>query len=340
MNNTIKQDAYAVILPAFSELVLSDSVKHFLAKGGCSILVGETRDEYVSREMSNDRRNKESPDVVLKFNNHAASLSEKILIAVDQEIAGICRLHQLVTPFPALEELQVISASEFEALSLKMASTAKTLGFNCFLGPILDIVTGDNPWLKGRTWSKDPSRISEISSAFIRGIQSGGVAAAAKHFPGYSNIALDPAIDPDAIMNNNVALVETGYIPFEDAVQNNVEIIMTGPAIVKALDPDMPASLSCKVIQILKKKLKFQGVVLSDDLDSRATLKDRAIDSVAIDALKAGSDLLLIADKDDQIQKIANAIIDAVRGGILKEERLQEAAEKVRAVAAKYSRNE
>lgn len=338
MNYDIKQNAHAVIFPAFSKLTLSDSVKKFLSEGGCSILVGETREEYVSRQMSHERKLEEPPDVVLKFNKQATSLSEKIIIAVDQEISGICRLHDLVEPFPSLEELQTISVSGFEILSSKIALTSKELGFNCFLGPILDIITGDNPWLNGRTWSTDPLRISEISSAFIRGIQSSGIAAAAKHFPGYSNIELDPAINPSAIMSDNLESVKIGYIPFEDAIKNDVEIIMTGPAIVEALDPNLPASLSYKVIQILKEKLGFRGLILSDDLDSKATLREQSISSVAIDALNAGSDLLLIVDEGSQIQLVTSSIIDSVHSGILSEKRLCEAAEKVRSVAGKYSK--
>lgn len=334
---TNKQNAHAVIFPAFSCLSLSDSVKEFLSEGGCSILVGETREEYVSRQVSIERKLLETPETVLCFNNEAKSFSKQIIIAVDQEISGICRLHDLVEPFPSIEELQTIHLSDFEHLSSKIATAAKKLGFNCFLGPILDIVSGINPWLLGRTWTTDPIRLSDISSAFIRGIQSSHVAAAAKHFPGYSTIELDPAIESEAIMDGSLESIQAGYIPFEDAIKNNVEIIMTGPAIIETLDPNLPASLSPKIIQTLKSELGFKGLILSDDLDSKATLRNKTISSVAIDALNAGSDLLLVADTGSQIQDVVSSIIQAVNSGTLSERRLYEAAEKVRIVAAKYS---
>ncbi len=337
MHHQIKQQAHAVIFPAFSTLQLSDSVKRYLAEGGCAILLGETREEYLSRQMTQKRKREESPELLFQFNRRAASLSENIIIAVDQEISGICRLHDLVAPFPALEELQTIAVAEFETLSANIAKTAKALGCNCFLGPILDILTGYNRWLHGRTWSQDPDRISAISSAYIRGIQSSGIAAAAKHFPGYPSIELDPAIDSNAVMDSPIESIQTGYIPFKDAIKNGVEIIMTGPAIVEAIDPDTPASLSGKIIQILKEVLNFQGLILSDDLDARATLRNKSLSNIAIDALNAGSDLLLIADRGDQIQEVANSIIDAVHAGTLSRERLGEAANKVRNVANRYS---
>jgi len=337
MHNSIQQNANAVIFPAFSSLQLSDSVKRFLSNGGCSILVGETRTEYVLRQMSESRKSHETADTLYQFNRQAASLSENLLIAVDQEISGICRLHDLVEPFPARELLQTLDASEFEIISSRIARVAKELGINCFLGPILDVVTGDNPWLQGRTWTRDPKRLAEISSAYIRGVQSFGIAAAAKHFPGYSTIALDPALEPEAKMTGSKESIVAGLLPFQDAIDNNVEIIMTGPAIVEAIDPLRPASLSARVNRMLKGQLNFQGLVLSDDLDSQATLRGQAIGTVAVEALTAGADLILVADIDNQIESICLAIVEAVRLGTLSEERLGEAADKVRHLANKYS---
>lgn len=339
MHNTIQHNANAVIFPAFSSLQLSDSVKRFLSEGGCSLLLGETRTEYVSRQMSESRKRDETAERVLQLTTQAASVSGNLLVAVDQEIAGICRLQHLVEPFPARELLQTLESGEFEIVASRIAKVAQELGINCFLGPILDVVTGDNPWLQGRTWTNNPKRLAEISSAYIRGVQSCGIAAAAKHFPGYSTISLDPAVEPEAKMTGSKESIIAGLLPFQDAIENNVEIIMTGPAIVEAIDPVWPASLSAKIIQMLKGQCNFQGLVLSDDLDSPATLRGQSIGTVAVEALTAGADLLLVADIDNQIASVGHAIAEAVRCGKLAEERLGEAADKVRHIAKKYAIN-
>lgn len=336
MSNTLKENAHAVLLPAFGTTRLSDAVKRFLSNGGCSILPGETREEYVAREMSPQRRQQESAEALLALTKEAAALTGNLLVAVDQEMAGICRLHNLVPPFPPREQLESLSSDEVEKLSASIAVAARQLGVNCFLSPILDIVTGENPWLHGRTWSTDPHALARISSAFIRGIQAKGVAAAAKHFPGYANIALDPAIASEARMQEPLETFETSLIPFQDAVRNGVEMVMTGPAIVEAFDAERPASISPAVIGVLRERLGFNGIVLSDDLDSQATLRGRPITQVAVDALNAGSNFLLIADIDDHIEQIVSAILNAVQKGGLAENRLAEAALKVRALAAKY----
>ena len=331
------ENAHAVILPAFDTTTLSDSVKRFLQNGGCSILLGESREEYVARKMSSDRIAAETTTTFLRVTEEAADLTEHLLVAVDQEIGGICRLHTLVPRFPPAEEVSTYNVELFEKLSFSIAAAAKDLGVNCFLGPILDIVIGQNPWLSGRTWSTKPDIVARISSAYIRGIQRAGVAATAKHFPGFHNIALDPAIEAKAIVIEDAGSFKSGFIPFADAIKNNVEMIMVGPAIVQAFDSEKPASISPKVIQKLRSEFSFKGVIMSDDLDSRATIKGRSVEEVAIDALNAGSDHLLMAAIGNQLERVANAINDAVEKGELAEQRLQEAATKVRALVRKYS---
>ncbi len=337
MKESRTRNAHAVLLPAFDTLKLNDSVKRFLGNGGGSILLGESREEYVSREMSEHRKSTETADMFLRITQEASDLADNLLVAVDQEIGGICRLHDLVPRFPATEELASYDAGSFERVSFSVAAAAKALGVNMFLAPILDVVTGQNPWLNGRTWSTDPDVIARISSAYIRGVQAAGVAATAKHFPGFHHIALDPAIQPDATITDKADSFKPGFRPFVDAIGNDVEVIMVGPAIVEAFDSEKPASMSRKIIGMLRRRFGFKGVVMSDDLDSRATMKDRSVEQVAIDALNAGSDYLLLAANDDQLERVVDAICNAVEEGELAEERLSAAGAKVRTLARKYS---
>lgn len=190
MSYCLKEDARAVLLPAFGTTQLSEAVKRFLSNGGCSIIPGETRGEYVAREVTRQRRHEETAEILLALTREARALAGNVLVAVDQEISGICRLHALVPPFPPKERVGKLSSHEFETISADIALAARKLGISCFLGPILDIVTGDNPWLSGRTWSTDPVEITKISSAYIRGLQANGIAATAKHFPRIDSLTL------------------------------------------------------------------------------------------------------------------------------------------------------
>lgn len=336
MSYTVKENAHTILLPAFANTQLSDAVKRFLSNGGKSILVGETREEYVAREMSLQRRMEETAETIMNLTSRAASLTGNVLVAVDHEIAGICRLHKLVPSFPEKGRIAEYSSNDFEALSAEIAIAAKALGINCFLGPILDIVTGKNPWLDDRTWSNNPVHVAKISSAYIRGLQANGIAATAKHFPGYSHIPLDPAVDSEARITQPEDSFASNFIPFADAIDSGVEIIMTGPAIVEAFDPERPASISPSIIRLLRQQFAFKGVIMSDDLDAKATLRGRPIPEIAVKALNAGTDLLMIADIDNHIDQVIEAIITAVDSGKTDRNRLNEAAKAVRSLAVKY----
>ena len=261
MEQNRKRNAHAVILPAFDTIVLSDSIKRFLGNGGCSILLGESREEYVARRMSDDRKTLENAEIFLQLTKEAYAIAGDLIVAVDQEIAGICRLHDLVPSFPDMSTIVDFDLDRFKHVSSLIARAAKNLGVNCFLSPILDVITGQNPWLFGRTWSTDPDMIGKISSVFIKIIQNEGVAACAKHFPGFHNIALDPAIESEAVVTESETSFNPGFIPFVDAIANNVEMIMVGPAIVEAFDKKYPASISPKIIDLLKKNKFYVHVI-------------------------------------------------------------------------------
>jgi len=333
---TLSENAHAVLLPAFATTELSPAVKKFLSNGGCSILLGESREEYVARAMTAQRQQQESTQSFRDIVTIAKSLSGNLIVAVDQEIAGIQRLHNLVSPFPQAKKITLEPASSFEATCAKIALEAKQLGINCFLAPILDNVSGINPWLQNRTWSTNVELIAKFTSAYICGVQNEGVIATAKHFPGFSNIILDPAIHADAEMIASKDDIDENLLPFIDAIHHNVEMVMTGPAPVNAIDHTKPASLSAPVNDLLRNKLNFPGVILTDDLDSQATLRNQSLSDIAIEALTVGADLLLIADIDDHIDQIVLSIEDAVHANLLSEQRLANAARRVRNLAHRY----
>ncbi|MES2434897.1 MAG: glycoside hydrolase family 3 N-terminal domain-containing protein [Pseudomonadota bacterium] len=334
---TLSENARAVLLPAFDGTALSDSTLRFLDQGGVSILIGESRAEYVARRMNDARRSTETTETFQRITSEARKRSGLLLTAVDQEMGGICRLHDLVPQFPSHADLAATSPEVIEALTKTIASDAAAMGVNVFLSPVLDVVTGANAWLHGRTWSTDPAIIASLSAAYIRGAQRGGVAATGKHFPGFSMTTADPAIDAAALCLTDAADIEAGLLPFRAAIAAGVEMIMVGPAIVAALDDQKAALRSVKVVQKLKRELGFTGIVMADDLDSQATMRGDTVAQVAIDALNAGCDFLLLADIGSQLQDVSVAIISAANAGHISAEALSLSADKVRALAAKYA---
>jgi beta-N-acetylhexosaminidase len=334
--HSILEDANTVLLPAFATTTLSDAVKHFLDSGGVSILLGESREEYVARRMSESRRNTETADTIRSVTNEARARSGLLLAAVDQEMGGICRLHGLIPQFPRSQSLSTMSPMEIEQVSFQMAEAASEVGINAFLAPILDVLTGTNIWLNGRTWSNSWEKVTELSAAFIRGVQRGGVAATGKHFPGFSETTGDPAIDPQAVSLASKEIIERGLGPFRSAVAAGVEMMMVGPTSVVAIDPHNAALRSPAIIHKLRVDLGFRGVVMADDLDSKATMRDDGVEKVAIDALNAGCDFLLLADIGSQITDVAHAIAASAADGRISRAALRASAEKIRALCNSY----
>ncbi len=328
------RDAYAVLLPAVADLNVEDRFGVFLRNGGRAILLGETREEYLARRMSHQRLGSETPEAFRRQLADARSKYGPILVAVDQELGGIERLEGLVPALPGPAAAATMGDAEIEEACFACAMAANQLGVNMFLAPILDVVTGSNPWLARRTLGTNIDAVARIGAAYVRGVQRGGVVAVAKHFPGYSDLAGDPAVE-DVSLRVPERVLWQNAMPFQRVIEAGVRAIMTGPAPVAAVDEFNSASTSPKLIGLLKERFGFTGLVITDDVDAPATLRGRALEDVAVAALAAGADLLLLAH-GPHVPQLCESIARAVRDGSLPRARLAEAASRVRRLAADH----
>ena len=333
MTALLIRDAHAVLFPAFASLSLDDTLRRYLAQGGVSLLLGETREEYLARAMSQARMNNERSDDIQRLVADARREAGEVIIAVDEEMAGIQRLRGLVPVLPSIDEAHAMSDAALAAACERTARAAADLGISLFLAPIVDVVTAEpHPWLSGRTLGSDAADVRRLAAAYVRGVQAGGVAATAKHFPGYPALRSDPATH-DTRFSGARALLDDSLSAFRAVIDAGVHAVMLGPAVVESLDPLRAASISPAVVDLLRIDLGFSGLIITDDLDSRATLLDRTLEEVAVMALQAGAELLLVA-AGDHLDRLVQAIIGAVEIGQLSAETLAKAARKVRALAA------
>jgi beta-N-acetylhexosaminidase len=334
--NDLLRDAYAVLLPAFDGLELNDNVLRYLDNGGVSVLVGESREEYVGRAMSADRRASETAEAFISLTRTARERAgSNVLVAIDQELAGIQRLHDLVPALPSLAESLDLSSDEIVHRSTVVGQAARLLGVNVFLAPIVDVVMGPNPWLHNRNLGKNPAEVSRLACSFVRGVQAAGIAATAKHFPGHPVTELDPALY-EAVVTGTLEALKPSLNVFRDLIASGVKAVMTGPALVPALDATQPSSTSRDTVALLRGELGFKGLVISDDIDAPGILRGRAIDATAVASLAAGADLLLLSSEAG-LDRIAQAIVDAVKSGAIEHARLTEAASRVRTLASELS---
>lgn len=332
--NSLERDAHAVLLPGLTVLEKDEGIEKFLSRGGSSILLAEDRREYLNRRMSPHRIAHETSETFRTFLKRARELGGPLLVAVDQELGGTQRLHRLVPPLPSAAEAFAMPDDQIERQCAKVGAGIKALGVNMVISPIVDVVTGTQPWLTGRALGPDARQVARIASAYIRGVQSQGVVATAKHFPGYRELWNDPAVE-DARQLGSRADLEDGFEAFRNVFQTEVRAVMVGPAIVEVLDPNESASTSKIIVDLLRKEFGFQGLVVSDDLDSKSVMRDDSVEEVAVRSLAAGVDLLLLA-AGPQVESVAMALVEAVDKGRVPRKRLVEAAEKVRAAATQF----
>jgi beta-N-acetylhexosaminidase len=262
----------------------------------------------------------------------ACAAGGPLLVAVDQELGPVARLAGLVTPLPSAAEAQAMSPLELELTGQLLGQEMLALGVNVDLAPVVDVVQGYNPVLAGRNLGGDPQVVGELGAAFLRGLQQAGVIAVPKHFPGHGRSTTDPHGEVTLIDAPLEDLKMVDFPPFAAVFAAGAEAVMVGHPIYEALDPDLPASLSPVVLALLRDRFGFAGVAVTDSLSMAGVAEGREPGELAVLALAAGEDLLLVVEPA-QVEPMVAAIIAAVATGELPLERLQQASARVRHLA-------
>lgn len=323
--------AHAVLLPVLETLEADASIARFLDNGGKSLLFGETGEEYVSTRMSEQRLERETPEAW----HHAietlkARAGGELILAADADIAAVHRLQGVAAKLPSRDASQRMSAAELEQASFETARGVLEAGINLVLSPTADVLTGSNAWLEGRTLADDPQTASRIVRSYIRGARRAGLNTTLKHFPGHPVLRGHPSKDDDAAVPSSLAELRAQWGAFQAGVEEGASAVMMGPARFEAFQPAVAGSLSRELIAILRSELKFGGLVMTCDLDHKATIGNRSVAETALAALAAGADLLLLSPNAvSQIGEITSAIVVAVENGKLDLSRLESAANAV-----------
>jgi beta-N-acetylhexosaminidase len=325
--------AASVLLPATDASALPPGLEGFLRAGGRSVLLGESRAEYVARRMDDDRRARETPERFRALTAAAgAAAGAPCLVALDQELGGIQRAHALVPALPSAAEAASLPDDALLAACGRTARGLRELGVGLVLGPVVDLVDGPQPWLDGRHHGADAAHTARLAARFVRAFEAAGVATCPKHFPGHRGLTTDPAVDEIAVVPASRAALVADLAPFRAALWAGASAAMVGPATVPALDPDLPALLSPAVVGLLRGELGFGGLVVSDDLDAASVLRGRTLAEAAVAALRAGNDLLLVSAEND-LPALVEALVAGVVRGDLPAGRLAAAARRVAALA-------
>ncbi len=243
-------------------------------------------------------RNIESPAQVRRLTRELAQkVGRPLLFAIDHEGGWVLRFTSGVTAFPGNAALGRAKDPRLAyAVGRQMALELSAMGIGLNLAPVLDVATSRyNPGIGIRSFGTDPKLVARLGTAFIRGLQDHGVAACAKHFPGKGAATVDAHVALPTIRLPEVELLRTHVAPFAAAARAGVCSLMTSHARCLAFDKK-PATFSRHIVHdLIRKRLRFDGAVISDDLCMGAITSRGPVPAAAWSAWEAGHDILMIA---------------------------------------------
>ncbi len=261
--------------------------------------------------FAKDFKDKSEESVKKEIKQLQDSSAIPLLTAVDEEGGKVVRISSnknLVSePFKSSKELYDLGG--FKKITEDTKEKSKVLynlGLNLNLAPVVDVTTNQSAYMYERSFGKDTALTSNYAKTAIEASKKTGVSYTLKHFPGYGNNAdthQSSTTDNrslDDIFNNDIP-------PFESGIRAGAEAVLVSHNIVASIDANKPASLSSSVHNILRNRLDFTGIIITDDLDMGAT---NSVDQKYVEAILSGNDLLIVTDYEEAIKEVKKALQD------------------------------
>ena len=292
--------------------------------------------------------NIETPEQVagLSFDVRSLGTEMQAWVGVDQEGGRVARLR---SPFTVWPPMAVLGRSGDVALARRfagaLAAELAAVGISLDYAPVLDIHTNpQNPVIGDRALGEKPEMVATLGRVIIEQLQTGGIAACGKHFPGHGDTVADSHIELPIVEHPPDRLRAVEFAPFRAAIDARVAFIMTAHLVAVSIDDARPATLSPAIVQrILREELRFGGVIVSDDLQMKAIANTYPPGEAAVLAVAAGCDAVLMcgtgSSADIQLQAMAlEALIHAVEDERLPLKRVEAALERNRQAKERFLR--
>jgi len=263
-----------------------------------------------------------------------------LLVGIDQEGGRVARIKEPLTVFPPASVLGRTRSEELACRQgMVQAIELKALGFNINFSPVLDIDTNsENPIIGDRSFGNAPKLVSMMGRAVIRGLQENGVIACGKHFPGHGDASVDSHLELPILNHDVERLMALELRPFKAAIREQVETMMTAHIHFPKIDIEkIPATFSRKIIKgLLRKKLRFKGVIFSDDLEMKAVENNFSMENAALSSIEAGVDMLLVCHSPEKQVRIFEALLGKVYKGEISKTSVTEANKRIFNLKKRY----
>lgn len=285
--------------------------------------------------------NIESPSQVRSLTTALQKVATKVgqpplLIAADQEGGQLMAISG-TTLFPGNMALGATGSIELaRKTGLALGRELAAMGVNVNYAPVCDVNSNpQNPNIGIRSFGEDPAMVARFCAAIVEGMQSSGVAATAKHFPGHGDASGDPHYGLPVVLHDRERLVQIEIPPFAAAIKANVRLIMTTHVAFPNLNEGMalPSTLSPMILEgLLRNEMGFRGVIISDAMDMAAIQRGAGLIVDAIAAVAAGIDLLLLVGDAAVQEDVYSALLQATQRRLLSPTKITSSVERVLAL--------
>lgn len=290
-------------------------------------------------------RNCNDPEQIFKLVQDLQKLAIEsngvpLFVTIDQENGMVARIHEGVTVFPgSMTQAAGATLEEIYQVGKYTGQGLKALGINFNLAPSVDVNNNaNNPVIGVRSYGERQDQVAICANAYIKGLQSEGVIATAKHFPGHGDTSVDSHLDLPVVAHDKERLEEVELYPFKEAIAEGVQAIMSAHVKFPAYEPDgLPGTLSYRVLTgLLRQTLGFEGLIMTDCMEMKAIDTYYGTSKAVPLAIKAGADLVCVSHtKEKQIDAIAE-IYRAVEEGSISIERIDESVERILAIKENF----
>lgn len=259
-------------------------------------------------------RNIESPQQLKNLTTELRTLSNEnpFFISIDQEGGRVQRLSPpQFSKYPSAGQIGIEQAF---AIGQKMGQEMKNLGMNLNFAPVLDVNTNSaNPIIGDRSFGQDPQTVVEIARDFLKGLEE-SVLGCGKHFPGHGDTDSDSHLALPIVSHDKERLEKIELYPFQEMIKSGLKMMMSAHVLYPALDSKNPATFSKTILDdIARKKLGFEGVIITDDMCMAGALSQADLPAASIQAFAAGCDLILICHNFERHEEVIETLSKEIK---------------------------